>query len=217
MSQDIIAIRLAETGERNALIALHHRALRELSAGFVSPKTTESFIQNVETLDDFLITDRRYYVVTVNGHVAACGGWSQRTPAYESLADDANRSQDHHATPIIRAMFVDPAFARRGLGRHLLTHIEQDILHQGFSRATLTATPMGRRLYETRGWITVTRWLLKLPGDCRMNVYDMEKWLGMRTTVSGSHSAEERPPSARLVESVLTGPNGSSSVFSSVQ
>jgi GNAT superfamily N-acetyltransferase len=53
----------------------------------------------------------------------------------------------------IRAFFVDPASARRGIGTMLLEHCEKAAHSHGFSRVELMATLPGVKLYAARGYI----------------------------------------------------------------
>jgi len=174
MSTETMMIRNARIDERNELKALHRSALRQLSFGFLTRAPVESFIQHVETLDAYLLSDRTYYVISIDGRTAACGGWSLRMPGYSAIAQDAIGAHDE-SVPTIRAMFVNPAFARRGLGRRLLGYIEGVIASRGFRRATLTATPMGRPLYERCGWKTCEGTTLVLPDGRSIDVFNMEK------------------------------------------
>jgi GNAT superfamily N-acetyltransferase len=188
MSDDILTIRLAEADEKAELIGIHHRALRELSFGFMKRATVEAFIQSVNTLEDHLLDDRTYYVVTIGGQIAACGGWSLRTPGYQTLTKDDTTAR-HAAVPTIRAMFVNPDFARRGIGRRLLGHIESEIRDRRFLEAKLTATPMGRPLYERCGWSLANSSRLTFPGDQKLLVYNMSKTLAAGDVMHWPRSA----------------------------
>jgi GNAT superfamily N-acetyltransferase len=52
----------------------------------------------------------------------------------------------------IRAFFIHPDFARRGLGTRLLERCEEDAIAHGFHRLELMATLPGVRLYAARGY-----------------------------------------------------------------
>jgi GNAT superfamily N-acetyltransferase len=53
----------------------------------------------------------------------------------------------------IRAFFIDPASARRGIGSMLLEHCENEARAHGFSRVELVATLPGVKLYAARGYV----------------------------------------------------------------
>jgi GNAT superfamily N-acetyltransferase len=56
----------------------------------------------------------------------------------------------------IRAFFIDPVHARRGLGRAILERSEADAARAGFSAFELMATLPGMRLYEKCGYVPQT-------------------------------------------------------------
>ena len=68
-----------------------------------------------------------------------------KTPAVRILA----RTQ----AAKIRACFVDPAKARRGIGSLLLDRCEREARARGFSQIELMATLPGVKLYAARGYI----------------------------------------------------------------
>jgi GNAT superfamily N-acetyltransferase len=86
-----------------------------------------------------------------------CGGWSYRRTLFGSDA----RGVERDATPLdpevdpakIRAFFVDPAHARRGIGTRLLEHCEAQARARGFRRVELMSTLPGLRLYGARGYV----------------------------------------------------------------
>ena len=57
-----------------------------------------------------------------------------------------------HDAARIRAFFVDPAFARHGIGRALLERCEAEAAAAGFRSFALMATLPGLRLYEAMGY-----------------------------------------------------------------
>jgi GNAT superfamily N-acetyltransferase len=52
----------------------------------------------------------------------------------------------------VRAMYTDPAFVRRGVGRLILALCEDAARAEGFARAELVATLAGEPLYAACGW-----------------------------------------------------------------
>jgi GNAT superfamily N-acetyltransferase len=85
----------------------------------------------------------------------ACGGWSRRRTLFGSDARDGRdeSSLDPRTEAArIRAFFVDPAHARRGLGRAILEHSERQARAAGFTTFELMATLPGVRLYQEFGY-----------------------------------------------------------------
>ena len=64
----------------------------------------------------------------------------------------------------IRAFFVHPDWARRGLGTLLLDACESAARAAGFRRFEMGATLTGVRLYERRGYVAGDRIDVPLPG-----------------------------------------------------
>ena len=144
--------RLSEVPSLNALIAT---SATELSRGYYTPAQTESLVTHVFGVDTQLIADETYYVVEIDGRLAACGGWSGRRTLFGG--DQAKDSSDPALDPAteaarVRAFFVHPSYARQGLGRRLLLHCESEVRAAGFRRAELMATLPGVPLYRALGY-----------------------------------------------------------------
>jgi GNAT superfamily N-acetyltransferase len=54
-------------------------------------------------------------------------------------------------------MYTDPAFARRGVGRLILSLCEQVASDEGFTRLELMGTMSGEPLYASYGFVPVER------------------------------------------------------------
>lgn len=57
-----------------------------------------------------------------------------------------------HYTPWIAAVWVEPAFRSRGIGRQLVDHALHYAFGLGIPRVYLTARPARRSYYEALGW-----------------------------------------------------------------
>src|SRR5262245_4589100 len=118
--------RLATRADLPALTALMDAAIGELQAAFLSPQQVAAS-RAIMGLDTQLIDDGTYLVIEEAGRIAGCGGWSRRAtlyggdhtpgrePALLDPAIDAAR---------VRAMYTHPDFARRGVGRLILSLCE---------------------------------------------------------------------------------------------
>lgn len=151
-----LSLRLATLEDRPALTALIARSARGLSVGDYSPEQIEGALRGAFGVDTQLIRDGSYFVAEASGTPVACGGWSRRKTLF---GGDANTLRDPEEldprvdAAKIRAFFVDPAHARRGIGRLLLEHCEQAARAAGFARCELMATLPGRRLYLRCGYV----------------------------------------------------------------
>jgi GNAT superfamily N-acetyltransferase len=150
-------LRTATQEDEPALRALIARSIRALGAHDYSPAQIEAALQGAFGVDTALIRDETYFVIaTPDGALVACGGWSRRRTLFGS---DARSGRDESwldpqcESARIRAFFVDPAHARRGLGRAILDHSEAQAAAAGFSSFELMATLPGVRLYEKCGYL----------------------------------------------------------------
>ena len=137
----------------NALIA---RSARGLSTADYSPRQIEGALRGAFGVDTQLLTDETYFVVEDAGQIVGCGGWSFRSTLFGGDARAGRDSSilDPETQPAkIRAFFVDPAHARRGIGSLLLTHCENQARAYGYSEVELMATLPGAKLYAARGYV----------------------------------------------------------------
>jgi GNAT superfamily N-acetyltransferase len=153
---------MADVPALNALIAM---SVRQLSVGFYSPAQIDAALEAVFGVDTQLIADETYYVIDGPSHPAAAGGWSGRGTLYggDQTKGTVDRRLDSATEPArIRAFFVHPDFARRGLARKLYGVCEQAAVSAGFHRFELMATLPGEPLYTALGFTVVERLVLPL-------------------------------------------------------
>ena len=116
----------------------------------------------------------------VDSELAACGGWSFRSTLFGSdslLSRDATQLCPERDAARIRAFFVKPEFARRGLGSRLLAHCEEEAKEAGFRAVSLGATEPGRRLYSAFGYIEGEPMAVDLGSGLTMRIVPMSKTL----------------------------------------
>ena len=153
---DGFTLRPATLSDKPALTELIATSARELSRGDYSPAQVEGALRGAFGVDTQLIHDGSYFVIEAAGRLAACGGWSRRRTLFggDARADrDAAELDPAVDAAKIRAFFIHPDFARRGLGTLLLTRCEQAAAARGFRRFEMMATLPGVRLYAARGYL----------------------------------------------------------------
>ena len=173
-----ISLRTAREDDVPALEQLISRSVRQLSAGYYTDAQIESALRYVFGVDTQLIADGTYFVVEVDGHIAACGGWSKRQTLYggDQLKSGEDPLLDPATEPArIRAFFVDPDFARRGIGRQLLTACEQAAQAAGFRRLEMGATLPGEPLYAAAGYQAIEPIDLRMPDGVILPIVRMGK------------------------------------------
>jgi GNAT superfamily N-acetyltransferase len=144
---------IADTPALNALIA---RSARGLSTGDYRAQQIEGALRGAFGVDTQLLTDETYFVVEDAGQIVGCGGWSFRSTLFGGDARAGRNSSvlNPNTQPAkIRAFFVDPGHARRGIGSLLLDHCESQARAYGYAEVELMATLPGARLYAARGYV----------------------------------------------------------------
>ncbi len=132
------------------------RSARGLSAADYRPAQVEGALRGAFGVDTQLLADQTYFVAEEDGRLLGCGGWSYRSTLFGSDARsgrDSSSLDPRTQAAKIRAFFVDPDNARRGIGSRLLERCEQEARAHGFSRVELMATLPGVRLYSARGYV----------------------------------------------------------------
>ncbi|MDE2136143.1 MAG: GNAT family N-acetyltransferase [Gammaproteobacteria bacterium] len=154
-------LRTATLADVPAIRALIRLSAHALSAGDYTSAQVEGALQGAFGVDTQLLKDGTYFLAQGEAHteapvLAGCGGWSFRRTLFggDARADrDPERLDPRLDAAKIRAFFVHPGWARRGVGAALLERCEQAALAAGFRRFELMATLPGVRLYQARGYV----------------------------------------------------------------
>jgi N-acetylglutamate synthase-like GNAT family acetyltransferase len=176
----VLVLRRAQTPDVPALEALIASSGRELSAGYYTATQANAITRHVFGVDSQLIADQTYFVIEEDGRIVACGGWSRRRTLFGG--DQTKGRTDPLLDPAteparVRAFFVDPALARRGLGRRLMDECLREATAAGFRALELVSTLPGEPLYLSSGFSVVERFHLELPGNVRVPVSRMRRTL----------------------------------------
>jgi len=150
----MLKLRKAIPADIPQLQALIARSARGLSQQDYRPSQVEGALRGAFGVDTQLLADETYFVVEEEGRCVGCGGWSYRSTLFGGDAR-AGRDASIIATDQpakIRAFFVDPDMARRGIGTMLLEHCEAQARQHGYKRVELMATLPGVKLYGARGY-----------------------------------------------------------------
>ncbi len=188
--------RLATIGDVPALTELIPLSARELSRGFYTEAQTEAAIRYLFGPDTLLISDRTYFVVEEEGELAGCGGWSRRRSLYGG-DQTKGRAEDPALDPArdaarIRAFFVHPDFARRGVGSAILRACLEAARDAGFRRAELAATLPGVPFYRAFGFEEREPLALPMPDGSSLPVIRMERALAEPAVCGGPRDAPGR-------------------------
>lgn len=188
-----LTIRLAVPEDIPALHALIDLSVRGLQANDYTPSQLDGALGTVFGVDSRLIADETFFVVEVPGPesgepepgepemlLVGCGGWSKRTTlcggdAWEGREDTL--LDPHQDAAKIRAFFIHPDWARRGIGSRILETCENAAVDAGFTRFEMGATLTGVPLYLSKGYTAVEPRTLPLVNGETLPIVFMEKRL----------------------------------------
>jgi GNAT superfamily N-acetyltransferase len=173
-----IALRLATRADIPRLVELIARSARGLSVEEYRPSQVDGALRGAFGIDTQLIDDETYFAAEESGELAGCGGWSFRSTLFGADARtgrDASLLDPATQAAKIRAFFVDPSKARRGVGTALLERCEHEARVRGFVRAELMATLPGLKLYAARGYVGSQRVHYDLGGGESIEFVPMSK------------------------------------------
>jgi GNAT superfamily N-acetyltransferase len=171
-----ISIRLAHERDIPELRGLIEASVLGLQAGDYSAAQLRGALEAVYGVDTQVIADGTYFVAEADVHLGngedagdpqlsgltmsgltmvGCGGWSRRKTLYGG--DQFAGREDSLLDPVtdaakIRAFFVHPAWARRGIGGVILEACESAAKACGFRRLEMGATLTGVPFYRAKGY-----------------------------------------------------------------
>ena len=186
-----VQIRKAVESDIPRLKEIIEASVRGLQAGEYSLAQIDGALQSVYGVDSQLIADGTYFVAEAVSEtepdLVACGGWSKRRTLYggdqyagreDSLLDPSRDAAK------IRAFFVHPTYARRGIGSLILKACEDAAQACGFKRLEMGATLSGVEFYKAKGYSEVEN--QQVPLEQRGTITDRENDEGSSIKVKGA-------------------------------
>ena len=172
-------IRLARLEDIPFLESLIPESVRVLQAKYYTPEQIEGALGTVFGVDSQPIQDGTYFVVQNNNQIIGCGGWSMRKTLYggdrsKSVGEDRLLDPSIDAAKI-RAFFVRPEWARRGIGSQIMRQCEAAALEAGFTTIEIIATLAGEPLYRRFGYHPSENFEILLPNKSFLPVIRMVK------------------------------------------
>ncbi len=181
-----ISIRLANARDIPMLRELIEASVRGLQAGDYSAAQLESALRTVYGVDSQLIADGTYFAAEAvesseSTQLVGCGGWSKRKTLYGG--DQFALREDSLLVPAtdaakIRAFFVHPAWARRGIGGMILDACEAAATAAGFRRLEMGATLTGVPFYRAKGYVELEATDVPLEDGLTLPIIRMGKRVG---------------------------------------
>ncbi|MGJ5818936.1 GNAT family N-acetyltransferase [Paludibaculum fermentans] len=178
---DSLFLREARPSDIPALHPLIEISVRRLQSGDYSPEQIAGALGTVFGVDTQLIADCTYFVVeSPSAGLVGCGGWSKRKTLFGS--DHANVRENDLLDPRvdaarIRAFFIHPDWARKGIGTRILNACEAAAHAAGFRRLEMGATLTGEKLYSRKGYVALESLEVPLANGALLPVIRMAKKL----------------------------------------
>ena len=171
-------IRTATLADVPAIEALIAASAHGLGVGDYTREQMEGALKGAFGVDTQLLKDGSYFVAQAAAELVGCGGWSFRRTLFggDARADRDPQPLDPRTDAAkIRAFFVHPTWARRGIGAALLERCERAAAQAGFRRFELMATLPGVRLYGARGYVPGEQIRWPLPNGLSIEFVPMSK------------------------------------------
>ena len=171
-------LRQARLDERTEIEQLIAVSARGLSRADYTDEQIEAAIAAVFGVDTDLIVDGTYFVAEAAGMLVGCGGWSKRKTLFggDRYSDRESSYLDPNCDAAkIRAFFVHPDWARKGIGRAILHRCEVEAQASGFRSLELMATLPGVKLYRAYGYTDSDRVAYTIGEGVRIEFVPMSK------------------------------------------
>jgi N-acetylglutamate synthase-like GNAT family acetyltransferase len=197
-----IHIRTATLDDVPALQQLIPLSARELSKNYYTRQQIDSANKFIFGVDTQLIADQTYYVAQAAEQIVGCGGWSKRKTLFggDQMKDMADPMLDPKTDAgRIRAFFVHPDWARKGIGRRLIRTCEDAARAEGFSLMELASTLPGEPLYSAMGYQVSQRVEHPMPDGTSLPLAYMHKLLNvMQDKDNGKKQDKAWYPDSRM-------------------
>ena len=156
-----VTLRAGRPADAEAIRRVHRRSILELGRAGYSQAEVESWAHGlvVERYAEIIATGEERYHVAVDTDGTIIG--------FSSSTGDE-----------IRALYVDPSAARRGIGGALLRLAEADLLAAGHKRIWVQASRTGQPFYASHGYVMMSEYPWASRGGLDIMVQRMEKDLG---------------------------------------
>lgn len=173
-------IRSATMNDRDAIQQLIAESARHLSREHYNDAQIDAAIATVFGVDTDLIADGTYFVAESERTLIGCGGWSRRKTLFggDQYSSRDTGYLDPASEPAkIRAFFVHPQHARKGVAGAILSQCETAARAHGFRELELMATLPGIAFYKSRAFREAGTFVLELVEGVNLELVPMRKEL----------------------------------------
>jgi GNAT superfamily N-acetyltransferase len=180
MSKMDYILRKATLSDGAAISQLIKDSARSLSLEDYSGEQIEGAIATVFGVDSNLIIDQTYFVAESEDGLIGCGGWSKRKTLFggdQYASRDADYLDPRTESAKIRAFFIHPRHARKGIARAILAACETEAKGAGFRSLELMSTLPGIKLYRACSYEGEERVELEVGNGITIGLVPMRKEL----------------------------------------
>ncbi|HYO92198.1 MAG TPA: GNAT family N-acetyltransferase [Pyrinomonadaceae bacterium] len=173
-----VKLRKADLKDRAAITQLIELSARQLSREEYSDAQIEGAIASIFGVDSDQIYDGTYFVAEADGVLVGCGGWSKRRTLFggdQFTKRESTELDPNSEAARIRAFFIHPEWARKGIGRAILEKCEAEAQASGFRSLELMATLPGLNFYRALGYVGNERVTYDLDGRVSIDFVPMRK------------------------------------------
>ena len=173
-------IRKASLEDRAKIQQLIAESARGLSREHYDDAQIEAAIASMFGVDTDLIEDGTYFVAESEGELVGSGGWSRRRTLFggDQYATRDRSYIDPATDPArIRAFFVHPDHARKGIAQAILARCESEAAAHGFRALELLSTLPGVKFYKACGYAEQGSIDLDLTENIKLGFVPMRKEL----------------------------------------
>jgi GNAT superfamily N-acetyltransferase len=179
-----VNVRKAVAADVPRLHEIIEASVRGLQAEDYSPSQIDGALKSVYGVDSQLIADGTYLVAEIlnsratQPEIVGCGGWSRRKTLYggdQYAAREDSLLDPSRDAAKIRAFFIHPNWARRGIGGLILEACENAAIAAGFTRLEMGATLSGVAFYRAKGYREVENQLVPLGNGEVLPIVKMTK------------------------------------------
>ena len=168
-------------GALNTVFGVDSQLIEDGTYLVVEAETLQGELSSISQKEPALCVDSEEGPRFAPSMIVGCGGWSKRKTLFGS--DHWTAREDTLLDPSgdaakIRAFFVHPEWARRGIGSVILDACEAAARAAGFSRYEMAATLTGAKLFSVKGYVQVKRIEIPLSNGESLLVIQMEKRAG---------------------------------------
>jgi len=170
-------LRPATLSDLPALHGLAARAMRELLGGvhYTTAQIRAATAVRVHQVEPALVEAGTYFVVEVDGRVVAGSGWSRGGALQPGRGATDGAWAVDGATAAMRATYVEPRWARRGLATLLAHTTETAAAIAGCTCFEALCTPASEALRRSLGYRLVQRVEFPLTGGITLGAARMRK------------------------------------------